>query len=159
MGTAQSTYTEKHVVARAGMIANMHTYDADTYIVDKSSGISFGRMCGRDGTDDNHVGTNITAANYVGISIIDPTVTESDQRANGDGYANDDLATVCYRGDVWVEVAAAVTAGAKVYAVPASGVLADTSSSNIEILGAVFLDDAAADGFARVRLSGSMGSA
>ena len=159
MGHAQTTYTEKHAKARAGMIANLHTYDADTYIIDKSSGISFGRMAGRDGTDDNHIGTNITAANYVGITIIDPTVTESDQRANGDGYADDDLGTVCYRGDVWVEVAAAVTTGAKVYAVPASGVLSDTSSSNIEILGAVFLDDGAADALVRVRLSGSMGSA
>ena len=45
MGITQSTYTERIGKAYNGQIANTHTCDADTFIVDDAGGIGWGSRC------------------------------------------------------------------------------------------------------------------
>ena len=151
MGVTQSNYPERAGVARAGNIANTHTSDIDSYVVQTAGGVGFGRAVQRHASIDDRIIIGHSATKFLGIAVADPTVPES-QGGSHTEYAQHRVAAVCYRGDIWVEVSAAVTAGSQASAVGSTGIF----GSGVDISGALYLDDAVADGLARVRLNGTI---
>ena len=94
----------------------------------------------------------MSAANFLGVTIKDPTQGET----AGDEYTRGTHASVLYRGDIWVEVVEAVTAGAPAFANGATGQLGVSGGGKIAVPGGVWLDDAATGTLARLRLQGNV---
>jgi hypothetical protein len=103
----QSTYPDTQAVAYPGMPATMHGWDADSLFVETSAGIGFGLAVSK-GTSEKGVVIGGTA--FVGVTFRDITLI---QRVGGtvDLYRQRDLAGICVRGDIWVNVTTAVARG------------------------------------------------
>ena len=96
------------------------------------------------GTDPaKQVKASVTAANVIGIAIFENKADETPLYP--DGYA----VPVCTFGDVWVEVAETVTAGASVYLSSAG---AWGSSTGSAVSGMTYLTSAGAGELAIVRV-------
>ena len=125
MATIQSTYTEDHSEAYAGMIANTSTCDVDSYVYTGDASIAFGRAMRSttavQGTPGCSGYTDYTsdadASDFIGVNVIDRTL----QPSQDDQYSKGDVVSVMWRGDVWVSVASAVTAGGRVSFVVGTG--------------------------------------
>lgn len=103
----QSTYPETQAVAYAGMPATMHGWDADSLFVETAAGIGFGLAVSR-GTSEKGVVIGGTA--FVGVTFRDITLVQRLGEAV-DTYRQRDLAGICVRGDIWVNVTTAVARG------------------------------------------------
>lgn len=148
--TVQGSYPTRPPIAQAGMPADMSSGDADTRICE-SAAIGFGLGVSQ-GVADN--GAILGGSNFKGITIRDVTLVH----ATADRYETGDNMAVAVRGDLWVQVANAVTPGLQAYYSSVTGAIGKSGVSNgVAIAGAVFLDTAAEDGFSRVRLSSSIG--
>lgn len=135
-------------VAVAGMPADMSTWDADSKFVETAAGIGFARAVSQ-GTDPKGVILGGTAIGYRGVTYRDITLRVT----NGDKYLQRDLAGVCIRGDIWVDVAAAVVVTNRVFFDTATGQLG--TATGIEIAEARWMTaQATPGGLAIVRLNG-----
>ena len=152
MGITQDSYVERQGVAINGQIANTHTCDVDTFIVATAAGIGWGLAVARHNTRDGACQLGMSASNFLGITVKDPTRAET----GGDKYVQGAHASVLYRGDIWVEVVEAVTAGAPAFANGGTGQLGVSGGGKIAIPGGVWQDDAATGGLARLRLAGDV---
>ena len=126
MATVQSTYQETHDVAVAGMMADVHTCDVDSYEFegdDSDSQVGRFGYAVRLGTGAGKCKMPITGTprmapeDFVGILVMDRTLN-ADQN---DRYNAGDVASVLVRGTIWVEVDAAVAIGDLVTINPLSG--------------------------------------
>ena len=152
MPVAQSAYREDHNVAFAGMIANPQTCDFDSLEWFGSRAGQFGYACQQGATPERAI-AGIAAGTFRGILAIDRTRQPGDE----DTYVAGVMATVMWRGDIWVPVESAVVAGNDVSADTVTGQLssAAAASTQIVIAGARWMtSQATAGGLARVRLSG-----
>ena len=158
MAVVQSAYAEDHAKAVAGMIANTTTCDVDSMRIEGTSttAIDFG-VAVQQGTAYDQAEAGIATATFRGVTVLDKTLNPG----QNDTYVVGDIASILYRGDIWVEVEAAVTVGANVTADTTTGQLSTAAVSNSQILiaGATWVTAAAADGLAIVRFSGELPSA
>lgn len=144
--TVQSSYGRYMTAGAAGQPADMHNYDADTRICE-STAIGFGLAVSKTGNDN---GCILGGTVFAGIAVRDVTISHD----TPDQYQEGDNVAVMVRGDIWVKVGAAVEAGRAVSYNTTTGVI---GTSGTAIAGAAFLDSAAENGFARVRLSNAIG--
>ena len=166
MAIVQSTYVQKHAVARNGQIANLQTCTVDSYLVTATAGIAFGVAC-KQGTNAKEVlvgvapiaTTPFASTDFVGVSVLDPTRDPADE----DTYKKGAHASLIVRGDLWVQVESAVTVGGDVTANADTGELSSAAGSavvtggqahpgQVVIPGARWMSAAAADGLAQLRL-------
>lgn len=148
----QTTYAETLKPGKAGMVANMTDWDADTLIVETDAGIGFGLAVGQ-GTDPKQAVIGAaSAAAFRGISVRDVTLESTDE----DKYADGKNMAVLTRGDIWVVTGGDVTAGADVTFAAATGVLSSAAAggSQFTIAGARWMTTAASGELAIVRLRG-----
>ena len=127
MAILQSTYSDDHRAAVAGMIANPATCDIDSRVVKGTTPIPFG-VGVQQGTAYNEVIAGVAAHKFVGISVLDSTL----QPIQEDEYVAGDVMSVMYRGDIWVEVENPVLVGDNVKADPVSGKLSSTEDQVLE---------------------------
>ena len=127
MAILQSTYSDDHRAAVAGMIANPATCDIDSRVVKGTTPIPFG-VGVQQGTVYNEVIAGVAAHKFVGISVLDSTL----QPIQGDEYVAGDVMSVMYRGDIWVAVENPVLVGDNVKADPVSGKLSSTEDQVLE---------------------------
>lgn len=150
----QTAYSETQAIGARGLVANMTTYTADS-LVCESAAIGFGVVVGQ-GTDPRGGVLGAAAATgFRGISVRDTTLMHN----TPDQYEDGDVMAVMTRGDIWVAVGAAVTAGQDVSFVATTGVLssAGASGSQFVIAGARWMTtQATIGGLAIVRLSGHL---
>ena len=130
MATLQSTYLEDHANGAAGLIANFVTSDVDSRRVETDR-IPFG-VATRRGTAYDQVRLGISANAFAGISVIDSTL----QPVQDDTYVEGDVASILWRGDVWVELQDAggndsATIGAIAYADPTTGQLTPVAPGRV----------------------------
>ncbi len=160
MAVVQSSYAEGIQPAYAGMVANMTNWDADSRICETSAGIAFGVAVGLGTADNGAIVGAGAAAQFVGITVRDPTlVIQSGQTV--DKYQQYDTMAVLTEGDIWVTVGASVTDGADVSFVASTGVLSSAGSSGTQfiIAGARWMTTADTGELAIVRLGGALPSA
>ncbi len=157
MPSLQTTYTERIKNARKGQIANSTTCTVDTREVETDDGIGFGLACGQGTADDGVVLGASTADEFAGISVKDVTRAPGDD----DQYEKGVNAAILTRGDIWVEVDEAVSAGDEVTFSSTTGELssAATSGTQFAVSGARWMTSAAANGLAVLRLSGHLPAA
>ena len=146
MAVIQTSYDERLDPWAAGQIAGMGPRVVDTYRVNASAGVRFGRGVRRfaDGTDqdavsEGAVGDANSLTNFLGVAIINQsTVADS---ANPDRYPDNDNCLVLSQGDVVVEVSEAVAVGNPVQVVEADGRFSTGTGSATEppVPNAVFL--------------------
>ena len=167
MATIQSTYTEDHQQAYAGMIASTSTCDVDSFVYTVNDNVAFGRAMRATSTDvSGSPGcAGYTAddqdndgSEYIGIGVIDRTL----QPTQNDQYGRGDVVSVAIRGDVWVSVEAAVTAGGAVSFNPHNGQFSSKAASATDGSEQVVLSDyrwltsqSTANGLAILRMGAS----
>lgn len=106
-----------------------------------------------DGATDFAAGDRFTitvsgAPHFRGITVRDPSV----EPETADTYAQYDPVAIMTKGVVGVVASVAVTAGQKVYFVPATGLWTNVAAGNIEVPNAMFDADAAQNAVVPVRL-------
>ena len=169
MAHTQSTYRETQFQAVLGLVANSNPCTIDTYIVDESGGIGFGRVV-KQGTDDDQCdlgadgpsSSPFAVTDFLGIALMDMSQEGSHAASARDEYPNGAVASVLSMGDVWVSVAAAVTAGDDVTVDDGTGRLSTITAADGQFLipGARWMTtQATANGLAIVRLTGALGAA
>ena len=109
---------------------------------------------GARGTDamahNDNAGVNLADAPFAGLSVLDKTLRPEQD----DEYDEGDVASILTKGDIWVEVAAAVSAGDPVVAHEGTGALSSQveNATRTSVPNAIFMTDAPAGGLAIVRL-------
>jgi hypothetical protein len=131
----QTNYPDTQPVAVAGAQATMIPATVISRTVEGNAAIGFGKPVAQ-GTADKgcHLFTSGDTA-VLGITLLDRSAAGQTVSA-GQVTAHTPDARIITKGDVWVEAAAAVSAGDSVYATT-SGTLTNTSGSgNVQIAGA-----------------------
>lgn len=139
----QSAYNRYMSAGSPGVFATTSGWDADTRVCETSAGIGFGLACSKGAAD---IGAVLGGTNFVGISVRDITLVHT----TPDKYAQYDNMAVAIRGDIWVRVSGAVTAGQQAHYNTSTGALA--SSGGTAITGAKFVTSAADGALAILRL-------
>lgn len=178
MAVVQSTYTENTRQGLEGMAATTTPCVRDTYTVDESSGIPFGRACSLAGYDSESTtaagrrraklgvagatsGDDDAATNYIGVSFRDLANEGTSVDSAIDTYSDNDLMVVATQGDIFVKVVAAVTAGDQAAANGDDGQFQPSSASTTDtdtddgvylIPRSVYMTSAAANGIAVLRI-------
>ena len=155
MSVVQNTYLTKHAKWQNGQIATPQVCRVDTYEAELTStddNVPFGIVVQKGATAEAGKKGGTSTTGILGITVKDPT--RGQQREQGDGYAKGSAMGVLSFGDIAVQVNGAVTAGDNVTFNSTSGELgtATASSTNILIKGAVWMDAAADNEIARVRI-------
>ena len=100
MATIQTTILEDHAAGQPGLVANTTTRDVDSRRVEGSTArIAFGVAVSQ-GTEYDQIVQGATDGSIAGISVLDKTLRPSQE----DNYVEGDVASVLWRGDIWVEV-------------------------------------------------------
>ena len=108
MAVAQTGYTEKHTAGRAGLLVNPSTCDVDSYEFEGATAGQFGYAVRLGSDSDNcRADADFTTKNLLGVLVMDKTL----QPIQDDEFVEGDIASVLYRGVIWVPVKAAVTPG------------------------------------------------
>lgn len=150
MAVVQSTYATGYAEGFPGMVANGETSNRISRTVEDSAGIAFGVPVFR-GSGEHGVTATVsaTAANFVGITMMDKTQTTFPAADEPDAYPEDSIAAIMTYGVIWVTAGAAVVAGAQVYVGDGdpltSGAYDDSATGNV-ILTGWFFEDSGADG-------------
>lgn len=166
MTTVQSSWTAEPAPGRPGQIANLANCRVDSRAVETADGIGFGLAVSQ-GSNDNGCILGSAAASgtfvsttFVGITVNDifrypPDATHTDE------YAQNDVAGVLSDGDIWVSPDNAVVDGANVTFNRLTGRLSSAAAAEDQpsVPGARWMTTAAANGIAKVRLTGQLGVA
>lgn len=153
----QTAYAETMKPGKAGMVANMTNWDADTLICETVAGIGFGLAVGQ-GSDAKGGRLGAAAATgFRGVSVRDVTLEVS----AGDEYVQGQNMAILTEGDIWVVALAQVTAGQDVTFHKDNGTFstAAADSNNFAIAGARWMTSAGAGELAVLRLSGHLPAA
>lgn len=153
------SYREEMIPGQEGQIATANPNDVDTRTVE-SGEIPFGRaVCQGEAAKGCRLGAGAAAA-FVGVSVRDVTLPAR-SGVTVDTFAIGDNAAIMTRGKIWVRVEAAVNPGDNVTFDATTGRLSSITAggSNFAITGARWDSAAAAEGIARLQLTGSLPSA
>ena len=134
-------YSYGQAVAIEGMKADSTIDVIDSFA--SEDGVAPGQVVERGTDPDKQVKASVTAANVIGIAIFENKAEETPLYP--EGYA----VPVCTFGDVWVEVAEAVTAGDAVYLSTAGAFGSSTGSA---VTGMTYLTSAGVGELAIVRI-------
>ena len=153
MATVQTTYRNRHLPGRAGLVASGRAYNLSTGVAGED--IQFGRALVR-GADEGEVQTAVgtpgadnVATNFVGISVRDGNLTVGTDDPSH--YSEGDPVAVMTYGEVYVTAEAAVAVGADV-TFDSDGNLSSAAPSGAQkrIPGARWMSAATAGQVARV---------
>ena len=156
MPAVQTTYAETiDAEPAAGVIASGMPVEVASYEVEGAT-LGFG-VAVKTGTNADQIVVGVDGSasspfavnDYLGITLINRSLGSEQEN-----YVKGNIASVIFRGDVWVEVEAAVTAGQAVTIKEATGALSATTAADgqFALPNARFLTAAAANGLAKVRL-------
>ena len=158
MPQPQSSYSETHVNATAGMVATSLATKIESLVFTGAANGKFGHAVGQ-GTAAEECVAGVAAADKLrGILVQDKTL----QPVQNDEYVAGDVASVLFEGDIWVPVESAVAIGQDVTVKASTGQLssAAASASQFSISGARWMTaQSTANGLAKVRLSGQVPAA
>lgn len=143
----QTDYAERMRLPSPGTIAGSD-YGSKTGNVEEADGIGFGLPVSQ-GTGDKGVALAGALADFLGISIRDVTVGA--RETNPDQYNQYQNLGYVNRGQIWVEVAVAVSAGDPVHFNATTGAWAISGGTG-PIVGARYVTSAASGGRAIVEL-------
>jgi hypothetical protein len=124
MAVTQSVYRDRLVAGLHGQIATTSLCQVDSYVLEGDDNVAFGTMVYQ-GTEDKLCGqVTANAANYLGLTVKDPT------RYPGDGnmYVPGADVNVLVLGDMYLEAAGPVSAFDAPYFNPADGVVGRAGS-------------------------------
>lgn len=124
MAIVQSTYVENIAPAIRGQPANSQTCDADSYVAEGI--IPFARAA-RQGSEADRARVGMGVNDFLGVSFKDSTRDPSED----DNYADGAHAALVFRGDIWIDVDAAVNARDNVTADSEDGSLSSAPSDAI----------------------------
>lgn len=147
MPAIQTTYAATHARWVEGMVPDMRPSVDLTRVVETPAGIGFGKVVQR-GTADNQAKVSSASPKYLGITLLDNT----QNGATADVYPQYANCVVRQKGPVVVQASVAVAQGDDVYFVPATGVLTNVSTSNVQIPNAKWETTTAGAGLAVVFL-------
>ena len=161
MPQVQTSYTERHENAFAGMIANPQTCDLDSLEFRGATGVAFGRAV-QQGPSARTCMAGVAANTFRGVAVIDKTL----QPSQNDEYVEGDVASILWRGDVWVPVETAVSARQDVTVNGTTGQFSSAAAApggnpqRHTIAGARWMtDQTTAGGLALLRLAGPVPAA
>ena len=167
MTTVQSSWTAEPAAGRPGQIANMTNCRVDSRAVETAAGIGFGLAVSQGSSDNGCIlgaaadatGTFLSTT-FVGITVNDIFRYPPDA-AHTDEYARYDVAGILSEGDIWVSPDHAVVDGGDVTFNRSTGRLSSEAAAGAQprIPGARWMTTAAANGIAKVRLTGQLGVA
>lgn len=149
----QTSYTERHAAAYAGMIASTIPNVLVSVNVEEAAGIAFGAVvvkgtADRDGKVPDANGEN----NFIGIAVREVS-TRYTVAADADKFPRYTEARVMTKGDIYVVAGENVTAGEDVFFVEATAVLmGGTASTNQKAINAKWLDTTLSGALGRIRL-------
>jgi hypothetical protein len=156
MPAYQTAYAGTLSPGYEGMVANMEVTNIISRTIETAGGIGFGKPAYQGAADQSIAATGSILR---GVTVVDKNVRPSGYAPNlayaaaaGDAYAQGDTVSVATRGDVWVTVSGAVTAGAAAYLTPGQAWSA-TASGNTAVPGAMFDSSASNGGLAKLRFS------
>jgi hypothetical protein len=155
----QTTYPENISAARAGMIANEEPAVLISRTIIDAAGVGFGKVvqeASTDGSTDGKCTADLDTADMDAYKYLGITVRERSVRPESpDKFAQYESARIMRQGVIWVEVAAAVSAGQDVTVTLASGVLgtASVGAGVVAIPNARWESSTSGAGLAKVRLS------
>ena len=163
MPSVQSSYPLTQAQALVGQIAGGSPNRIDSYELVNATDVNFGTMvfqttgAGNDKVCNQLSTITKTAAGntFLGVAIKNPAVMPDS--SDSDHYSNGDIVSVLVEGDIWVEAVTAVAAGDDVYCAFASGEfgnIATLTGTEMDVPDARWMTSAAANGIARLRLTG-----
>ena len=150
MPAVQTTYPTTMAAASLGMVANGEwVTNVISRIVDPASAIpvNFGDPVLQGGSDQLVVSANGGTGAFRGIAVREPTLPPG----NNDQYLAGNSIGVLTKGVIWLQAAAAVTAGQSAYLTPA-GALTGSATGNAVIPGAIWDSATTGAGLAKLRL-------
>ena len=138
MSVVQDKYREDHIAGQAGQLASTTTCDVDSFLVSgtrntmtglapDTAKIPFGVAVSRSESGGNMVAKGYVAQLFLGISVKDETL----QPRQEDMYEPGDVASVMWRGDIYVPVASPVTYGDNVVVATSTGALSSADDGSI----------------------------
>lgn len=138
MPAVQTSYPLTLRPALAGMKADMTPEVTISRVVEGSSGIGFG-VAAFKGTGDRQVTATAAATGFIGVTLLDPTITHLAPQASPDFYPQYDVCVVLQKGTVWVLASGgAVTANQPAYFNTTTGAFTSVSTGATLIPNAVF---------------------
>ena len=143
MATYQTTYGGAPARGLMGQIASEEKCNKISRTVEDAAGVKFGYPVER-GSGDHGVVALATAADFVGIAVLNPAVPPSSD--NPDAYPENFTGAFMTMGTMYVAVNGAVSAGDPVYWDVADGQYTATATDNLAIDGAVFEQSATSAG-------------
>ena len=161
MPSVQSSYPLTQAQALVGQIAGGSPNRIDSYELSGTEDVNFGTMvfqntgAGLDKVCHQSPSTKTIAGNtFLGVAIKNPAVLPD--ASDSDHYSAGDIISVLVEGDIWVETTTATVAGDDVYCVFASGEFGNgtVGTTEIDVTDARWMSTAAANGIARLRLTG-----
>ena len=161
MAVVQREYKRTHDKWQVGQMVNPLVSRVDSYeaeLTGDDKNVAFGIVVQKGATDRAAKRGGAVATGILGITVKDPT--RGQQRQQGDGYAKGSEMGVISFGDIAVQVSHAVSVGDDVTFVEGTGVLASQPPAGavqpgtgiLRIKGAVWMEAAAAQGIAVVRI-------
>ena len=150
MPPVQTAFTATQAPAFLGQIADgEQVTNVISRTIDQASAnpVSFGDPVLQGATDGTVQSVSGGTGPFRGIAVRDATLPPS----AGDQYAAGLTAAVMTKGVIWVNAAAAVTAGQAAY-FTAAGLLTNVATSNTAITGALWDSTTGAAGLAKLRL-------
>ena len=150
----QSSYSERHAAAVAGMIANMREADVDSFTCETSAGIGFGLAVGNGSAEGGVVLGASAATGFRGVSVKDMTLVKQESQTV-DKYQQYDTMGVLIEGDIWVTVDGAVSRGNNVTFDSTTGKFGTIAADSTHFLvtNAQWMTGAADGGLAILRLA------
>ena len=130
MATVQTGYTETHSEGAPGLIVNPSTSDVASYRYEGEDAGRFGYAVARGSSDRQCRADAFFTTTILGVLVMDKTLTPDQD----DEYAEGDVASVLYRGTVWVRVGASVEPGDPVTVNSATGQFSTGESGVGEIV-------------------------
>jgi len=149
MPAIQTSYAATMPPAQAGLVANMETQNSITRLIEDAAGVGFGIALFQGAADLGVTKTPGTL--FKGVSIANKTLVMAAAGGTVDVYPQRYNVALLDKGVIWVNVAAAVAAGAPAY-VTSAGVWTSTATGNTAIPNATFDSSTTGAGLAKLRL-------
>ena len=131
MPNIQPYYNQYPGVAYEGLVMNQEPSNRISRTIESAAGIGFGKVAVQ-GADSYGIVVSQAGRLFRGITIADPTQQIKTQGVDAiyPQYATVD---VLERGVIWVRTAITPVAGTAAYYIPATGLLTNVATDNIEI--------------------------
>lgn len=152
--TTQTSYSNEHAAAFAGMVATQYPFSIATGVVEDAAGIGFGKpvvVGAADGgiTVPNAAGENL----YLGITCRNPAAPLTATAFTADVNPDGSNAPYLTRGEIWVTVGTNVVPGDPVYIRETDAVFLKAAATNVTALpNAKYMTTAASGALAKVRI-------